>query len=250
MKKGRRGEGEKGSEGGRDNASRPVSPAPRLPLSPTSDGGWTLIELVITITVLTVLTLGVIPLVRNSVRRQKEQRLREVLREMRSAIDTFKRDAVGMQCTAGGAVIQQQQGQNVNQQGGQPGVTYIDPRSTVVLADCKLFGVDNPDRYPPDLQTLVDGVDVVPRLAAGGAVPGAGLGGDTRQATDNPGLIPKKKVYLREIPVDPITGERDWCLRSSYDPPDEGCSSAPENVFDVRSKSEATALNGEKYSDW
>ncbi len=235
---------------------RPVSESPRLRVSPpprlsaSSSRGWTLIELVITITVLSVLTIGVVPLVRNSVRRQKEMRLREVLREMRTAIDNFKRDAVGMQCTAGGLAVPPAGGGNNAPPGATPGVTYIDPRSTVVLADCKLFGVDNPDRYPPDLETLVSGVDVVPRLTAGGAVPGAGLGNDQRQATDNPGLIPKKKVYLREIPIDPITGERDWCLRSSYDPPDEGCSSAPENVFDVRSKSEATALNGEKYSDW
>lgn len=217
--------------------------------SSSTSRGWTLIELVITITVMTVLTIGVIPLVRNSVRRQKEQRLREVLREMRTAIDTFKRDTYGMQCTAGGTVIATPNSPPNNP--NQPGtVNWQDPRSTIVIADCKLFGVDNPDRYPPDLQTLVDGVDVVPRFTPGGAVPGVGLGNDNRQATDNPGLIPKKKVYLREIPVDPITGERDWCLRSSYSPPDEGCSSAPENIFDVRSKSEATALNGEKYSDW
>jgi general secretion pathway protein G len=228
----------------------PVSPSPRLPAPLSSARGWTLIELVITITVLAVLTIGVIPLVQNSVRRQKEQRLREVLREMRTAIDTFKRDTYGMQCTAGGAIIPgggTGGGTGVPQQPGQ--VVWNDPRSTVVVADCKLFGVDNPDRYPPDLQTLVDGVDVVPRFQPG-AQPGVGLGNDNRQASDNPGLVPKKKVYLREIPVDPITGNNEWCLRSSYDTPDDGCSSAPENVFDVRSKSEATALNGEKYSDW
>lgn len=222
---------------GRASARRPASSA----------RGWTLIELVITITVLTVLTLGVIPLVRNSVRRQKEQHLREVLREMRAAIDNFKRDTYGMQCTAGGAVVAVPNQPNNPNQPGQ--VSWLDPRSTVVVADCKLFGVDNPDRYPPDLQMLVDGVDVVPRFTPGGNQLGSV---DTSRggATDNPGLVPRKKVYLRAIPVDPITGESDWCLRSSYDPPDEGCSSAPENVFDVRSKSEATALNGEKYSDW
>ncbi|HEV3469424.1 MAG TPA: type II secretion system protein [Pyrinomonadaceae bacterium] len=213
-----------------------------------SSRGWTLIELVITITVLSVLTIGVIPLVRNSVRRQKEQRLREVLREMRTAIDSFKRDTVGMQCTAGGTAIQQQQQQQLQQ--GVPGITYVDPRSTVVLADCKLFGVDNPDRYPPDLQTLVDGVDVVPRLSAMGNQLGSVSTEGGGATANSGGLIPKKKVYLREIPADPITGERDWCLRSSYDTPDVGCTSTPENVFDVRSKSEATALNGEKYSEW
>jgi len=224
----------------------PVSTPPRA----SSARGWTLIELLITITVLTVLTLGVIPLVRNSVRRQKEQRLREVLREMRAAIDNFKRDTVGMQCTAGGAVIVQPNPGPTPVVPGQPGMSYIDPRSAVVVADCKIFDAENIDRYPPSLETLVDGVDVVSRLTQGGPVPGAGLGDDGRQATDNAGRIPKKKVYLREIPVDPVTGNTDWCLRSSFDTPDEGCSSAPENIFDVRSKSELTALNGEKYSDW
>jgi general secretion pathway protein G len=258
-----RGKRVKGGEGkGKGQAASPPSPlhllAPRpLRLAPfcppAGSRGWTLIELVITITVLSVLTIGVIPLVRNSVRRQKEQRLREVLREMRAAVDSFKRDTVNMRCGPGGASVAApvpDGGNNAPQQPGQPGVTYLDPRSTVVLADCKLFGVDNPDRYPPDLQTLVDGVDVVPRLTSAnnqlGSVDTSG-GGAT---ANSGGLIPKKKVYLREIPVDPITGERDWCVLSNYDPPDEGCSASPVNVFDVRSKAKGEALNGEKYSDW
>jgi len=126
---------------------------------------------------------------------------------------------------------------------GAPGQMYIDPRSKVVISDCTIFGVDNPDRYPPDLQTLVDGVSVVPRGVSG-------IAGQGRQATEGPILSTKKKVYLRAIPVDPITGKDEWCLRSSYDPPGEDCSSAPVNVFDVRSKAEGEALNGEKYSDW
>ena len=71
----------------------------------TAAGGWTLIELVITMTVMSVLTLAIIPIVRTSVRRQKEQRLREALREMRLAIDEFHRDTVGMQCGPGGAAV-------------------------------------------------------------------------------------------------------------------------------------------------
>jgi general secretion pathway protein G len=230
------------------------SPSPLFHSSPFSHArGYTLIELVITLTVLTVLTLGVIPLVRTSVRRQKEQQLREVLREMRGAIDAFKRDTVGMQCgPTGAASIQPQQpvtpGQP-NQPGGQ-GV-YIDPRSHVVIADCKIFSVDNIDRSPPDLQTLVDGVDVVGRQAAAANTMGSV---DTSQggATANSGgIIPKKKIYLREIPVDPMTGNNDWCLMSSLEPADQGCSANPPNVFDVRSKSGQTALDEkEKYSDW
>ncbi|MCA1633739.1 MAG: prepilin-type N-terminal cleavage/methylation domain-containing protein [Acidobacteria bacterium] len=220
--------------------NRTFHPRSLFPAAPrSSSGGWTLIELVIVITVMSVLTLGVVPIVKTSIRRQKEQQLREVLREMRGAIDEFRQDTVGMQCapapTTGGA--------NPNQ------TFFVDPRSRVVLADCKIFGVDNPDRYPPDLQTLVDGVNVVPRAASAAQQFGS-VRTDQGQATDNPLLATKKKVYLREIPMDPITGEREWCFRSSYAPPDEGCQSQPENIFDVRSKSEAKALNEEKYSDW
>jgi general secretion pathway protein G len=240
--KGKRLKGEKGKG---ENAKRPFSSLPLF----VSSSGWTLIELVITLTVLTVLTLAVIPILRTSIRRQREQRLHEVLRQMRNAIDEFHRDTVGMQCTAGGTANTGGNGGNGNNGNGQ-GV-YIDPRSRVVISDCKLFGVDNPDRYPPDLQTLVDGVDVVPRANLAGGQAGVGLGNDNRQASDNVGgLIPKKKTYLREIPVDPITGKADWCILSNYDAADSGCSSSANNVFDVRSKATGEALNGEKYSDW
>ena len=245
----RRGEGETGRRGdarANRDSGHPVTPSPFLPFS--SNRGWTLIELVITLTVLSVLTIGVIPLVRTSVRRQKEQRLHEALRQIRGAIDAFKRDTVGMQCGPGGIG-----GGGIVPPGppGQPGQqAYIDPRSPVVIADCKIFGVDNIDRYPPDLQMLVDGVDVVARAGLNGPQPGVGLGGDGRQASDNVGLIPKKKIYLREIPVDPITGDKDWCIMSSLEPADSGCAGSPANVFDVRSKARGEALNGEKYSDW
>jgi len=212
--------------------------------------GFSLIELVITVTVLTILTLGVVPLMQVSVKRQKEQQLRDALRQMRSAIDDFRRDTVQMRCTglgtgggpAGGPI----------QSGGAPAPTYIDPRSKVVISDCTIFGVDNPDRYPPDLQTLVTGVNVVPRAA--GNMGGQGLQSTGTQMSNTQSVLDsqlstKKKVYLRAIPVDPMTKEADWDLCSCYDEPK--CESwGGENVFDVRSKSTATALNGEKYSDW
>ena len=198
--------------------------------------GFSLIELVISISVLTILTFSVIPLLKVAVKRQKEQQLRDSLRQMRTAIDEFRRDTVGMQCT-GAAVTVPQPGQNQN--------LYVDPRSKVIISDCTIFGVDNPDRYPPDLETLVSGVNVIPR---GGAPV---RGNPNVNATDITGseLSTKKKVYLRGIPIDPMTGEADWELRSCYDSLDSG-SWGGENVFDVRSKSKATALNGEKYSDW
>jgi general secretion pathway protein G len=192
--------------------------------------GFSLIELVITITVLTILTLGVLPLVKVSVQRQKEQQLRETLRAIRMAIDEFHRDTSGMSCTGAAGII-------------PPGaVPPADPRSRVMISDCTIFGIDNPDRFPPDLETLVNGVNVVPR----GLPPGGGGIDPTKTATQ---LSTKQKVYLRGMPIDPMTGKADWEFRSSYDTPDAG-SWGGENIFDVRSKSKETALNGEKYSDW
>lgn len=197
--------------------------------------GFSLIELMITVTVLTILTLGVLPLVKVSVRRQKEQQLRETLRQMRMAIDEFHRDTVGMVCTGAALTPQQQAQQQQN--------VFLDPRSKVVISDCTIFGVDNPDHYPPDLETLVNGVNVVPRGSMGGR------GQQGVDATEVGQVSTKTKVYLRGLPIDPITGKAEWDLRSAYDTADAG-SWGGENVFDVRSKSKATALNGERYSDW
>jgi general secretion pathway protein G len=76
--------------------------------------------------------------------------------------------------------------------------------------------------YPPDLDTLVKGVTI-----AGN----------------------KQVRFLRRIPVDPMTGQRDWGMRSIQDDPDSN-SWGGGNVFDVFSKSQGTALDGSKYSDW
>ena len=206
--------------------------------------GFSLIELMITITVLTIMTFGVLPLVKVAVRRQKEQELRDSLRQIRMAIDEFHRDTVGMNCSAAAF----QGGQTGGQTGGgqfvpPPGANLIDPRSQVVISDCTIFGVDNPDRYPPDLETLVNGVNVISRTN------GTGAGQANTDATKVGQLSTKQKVYMRKLPIDPMTGKADWEMRSSYDSADSN-SWGGENVFDVRSKSKATALNGEKYSDW
>ena len=78
--------------------------------------------------------------------------------------------------------------------------------------------------YPPDLDTLVNGVQLT-------------------------GAQDKHVHYLREIPVDPMTGNKDWGLRSVQDDPDT-TSWGGNDVFDVYSKSTGTALDGTKYSDW
>ncbi len=188
--------------------------------------GFTLVELVITLTILSILTLGVMPLVRTSFKRQREQRLRGALAEMRAAIDDFHRDVIGGPCALNFAAS------------GPPNTIYFDPRSRVAITDCtELSKVDNPDRYPTKLEMLVDGINVAPR-PANGVVGGGGATVSTN-----------KKIYLRRIPIDPMTGEAEWDLRSCYDAAD-ATTWGGENVFDVRSKSNDTALNGEKYSEW
>ncbi len=209
----------------------------RNPQSKTRNG-FTLLELIVTLSVLSVLVLGTIPLAQNAVKRQKEMRLRETLRLMRNAIDEFHRDTIGA-CPQGAVVTG-----NPTQQGGN---IPADPRSRVVIDDCKIFEAskDNFDRYPPTLDILVEGVRVKPR---GLNVKQNGVF-DDKNATDSAENKEITKVYLREMPVDPMTGKKEWSLRSSYQTKDAG-SWDENNVFDVRSTSDEEALNGEKYSDW
>ncbi len=83
----------------------------------------------------------------------------------------------------------------------------------------------NSEGYPPDLQALVDGVSV---------------------ANDATG---RKLKFLRRIPVDPTMGSDDWGLRAYQDKPDS-TSWGGQNVYDVYSKNQGTALDGTKYRDW
>lgn len=93
------------------------------------------------------------------------------------------------------------------------------------LADRNLFQVKvGSEGYPPDLETLVKGVQ---------------YGGSGQQ----------KIRFLRRIPVDPMTGRAEWNPQSVQDDPDS-TSWGGDNVFDVHSKSQGTALDGTKYSEW
>ena len=210
--------------------------------------GFSLIELVITITVLAILTLGTVPLAQVAVKRQKEQELHEALRTMREAIDQFHREALA------GAQLQANQQQPPAGGGGGwsnpvPSI-FNDSRVRVAITDQTIFTADNPDRFPPDLETLVKGVNVIPLASTLQPTGGGGLLPGTKSATEQQdALIPKTKTYLRSIPVDPMTGKAEWDFRSCYDTADSN-SWGGENIFDVRSKSKGTALNGEKYSDW
>ncbi|MGC2164316.1 MAG: prepilin-type N-terminal cleavage/methylation domain-containing protein [Silvibacterium sp.] len=145
------------------------------------EAGLTLVELIVTVAILAILASAAVPVARFQVKREKERELRYDLWQMRSAIDAYK-DA------ADRGAFQ----------------TKIDSMN-----------------YPPDLQTLVDGVDVQS----------------------------KKVRFLRKIPVDPMTGNTDWGVRSNQDDPDSD-SWGGQNVFDVYSKSDGTALDGTKYKDW
>jgi general secretion pathway protein G len=227
------------------------SASSRLRVSESHEG-FSLIELVITITVLAILTLGTVPLAQVAVKRQKEQELRESLRQVREAIDQFHREALaGAQLQANqqtGQTPVQGQGQGQAQtQAAAPNI-FADPRVRVAITDQTIFTTDNPDRYPPDLDTLVKGVSVIP-LSTPGQLGGAGLNGTAGVLEQNNSTIPKTKTYLRRIPIDPMTGKADWQFRSCYDSSDS-TSWGGENIYDLHSKSDAKALNGEKYSDW
>lgn len=144
--------------------------------------GVTLLEMIIVISILLVLMGAAVPVVRVSVKRERETDLRRDLWEMRSAIDRYH-DA----------------------------------------ANKNLFQIKlGTEGYPPDLDTLVNGVEI-----AGG----------------------KKLRFLRRIPVDPMTGNTDWGLRSMQDDP-QSDSWGGQNVFDVYTKSDGTGLDGTKYKDW
>jgi general secretion pathway protein G len=143
--------------------------------------GLALLELIVATSILIVLSTMALPLARLTIQRQRERQLRIDLWEMRDAIDRYK---------------------NLADRGGFQ--TKVDSQG-----------------YPPDLDTLVKGIDVQG----------------------------KKFRFLRRIPIDPMTGTTEWGLRSMQDDADSG-SWGEQNVFDVYSKSEGTALDGTKYKDW
>ena len=145
------------------------------------ESGLTLVELIVTVAILSILASAAIPVARFEYKRQKERELRRDLWMMRDAIDRYK-DA------ADKGAFQ----------------TKVDSQN-----------------YPPDLDTLVNGVEVKG----------------------------KKLKFLRRIPVDPMTGKADWGMRSMQDDPDS-TSWGGQNVFYVYSKSQGTALDGTKYSTW
>ncbi|MGQ9470271.1 MAG: type II secretion system protein [Candidatus Aminicenantales bacterium] len=151
--------------------------------------GFTLTELLVTAAILAILAAAILPLAQTAVKREKEIELRRALRTIREAIDAYKR-----------------------------------------LADEKKIEVkEDSDGYPPDLETLVKGVELKGEAGKSG----------------------EKKIirFLRRIPKDPMTDSYEWGLLSTRDRPDADTWGG-ENVFDVYTKSLGTALDGTRYRDW
>jgi len=147
----------------------------------SSETGFTLIELIVTVTLLTILSGIDLPVARYAAQREKERMLREDLIKLRDAIDRYYQGSMNGQ-----------------------------------FAQAPSFG------YPPNLQALVDPVKL--------------RNGHTLR-------------LLREIPVDPFTGNRDWGVHSMEDDPSSDSWNG-EQIWDVYSRAPGTALNGTKYRDW
>ena len=157
-------------------------------MKPRESKGFTFIELLVVTTILLILASAVMPLARVAVQREREAELHRALREMRAAIDKYK-DAVD--------------------------------NGLIGSIDIKVGS----EGYPPDLDTLVEGVTV---------------------ANDASG---RKLKFLRRVPMDPLTHSTEWGLRSYGDKPDS-TSWGGGNVYDVYTKAEGKALDGTKYRDW
>lgn len=153
--------------------------------------GFTLLEIIIVITILSVLTAAAIPMVRNTVRREREAELRIALRQLRQAVDRYK--------------------------------LYFDQSNGAAIP----IEWKTQSGYPKELKILVEGF--VPANVVG--------------TSEN------RIRFLRRLPIDPMTGNTEWGLRSYKDKPDS-TSWGGEDVFDVYTKSDGQALNGTKYRDW
>jgi general secretion pathway protein G len=167
-----------------------ASTKPQSAIRNPQSRGFSLLEMVIVITILSVLTAAAIPLVRNTVKRERETELRLALRQLRQALDAYKR--------------------------------FADQSPNAIPIEWK-----TQTGYPKELELLVEGFTPANTVGTSG----------------------NKVKFLRRIPIDPTTGTTEWGMRSYKDEPDS-TSWGGEDIFDVYSTSDGTALNGTKYKDW
>jgi general secretion pathway protein G len=149
--------------------------------------GMTYLELIATATILLILASAIMPLARIARTRQRELELRRTLRDVRNAIDRYRDDV---------------------------------EKGLIGGADVKLGS----EGYPPDLETLVKGVNRV-------------------------GSVDRKLKYLRRIPIDPMTGSTEWGQRCYQDESDT-TSWCGQNVWDIYTKVQGKALDGTLYAEW
>lgn len=154
--------------------------------------GLTLIELLVTLAILSILAAAALPYAELTVKRENEHELRAALREIRVAIDRFNED------WRSGKISHTSEGASE-------------------------YG------YPKRLDVLVSGVD----------------SGDAKGT---------KRRYMRRIPTDPMAQqgvpvEEQWVLRSYQDDLDAGMWGG-QDVYDVHTAYEGTAIDGTRYSEW
>lgn len=154
-------------------------------------GGFTLLELMVTLAILMILASMIIPFSRMAVKRAKEYELRQALRTVREAIDEFHQDFL-----------------------------TIPYKGTTIAKD-----IAGDSGYPKSLDILVQGVK------------------------DPHSIKGNVKRYLRKIPLDPVTGKREWGLKCNADLPEseEWCG---DDVYDIYSMSRDTGMDKTKYADW
>jgi len=198
--------------------------------------GVTLLEIVVTLGIILTLTAVAQPMTRHLFHRAREADLKQRLSQIRSAIDAFHVDWE------------------------RDGVKLIGPYCQKAKTTCR--EISGEDGYPRTLESIltVEFVDETPKTTPV-QTPNVvtenkndsddGDEGDEGDEDDEKEDVPVKeqRVYLREIPIDPITKNKDWGLRCYEDPPDSttGCG---KDIYDVYSQSAAIGRNGIPYNQW
>jgi general secretion pathway protein G len=166
------------------------------------ESGVTLLELLVTLTIVMILASVALPLSRVSTKRTHEIELRQHLRIMRAAIDMFKVEW------------------------NRDGDVLIGPLCVKNKLSCK--DVTSIYGYPKSLDKLL------------------GIKLSSEEATVRGTTV---RRYLRSLPLDPLTGQADWQFRCYKDAPN-ATSWCGDDIYDVMTVSQETALDGTKYREW